>query len=86
MAYYCLFAFVPAITAIVLMYAWFSEPAEISQHIAKASQFIPAEVNAKLEHQTKKDSTSGPEKPMSSRGAEMADTLGEIAPSKKARA
>lgn len=51
MAYYCLFAMVPAITAIVLMYAWFSDPAEISQHIAKASQFIPAELQEILKTQ-----------------------------------
>ncbi len=51
MAYYCLFAFVPAISAIVLMYAWFSDPAEISHHIAKASQFIPAELQEILKTQ-----------------------------------
>lgn len=51
MAYYCLFAFVPAISAVVLMYTWFSDPAEISQHIAKASQFIPAELQEILKTQ-----------------------------------
>lgn len=51
MAYYALFAFVPAISATVLMYAWISDPAEISQHIAKASQFIPAELQQILKTQ-----------------------------------
>jgi membrane protein len=43
MAYYALFAFVPAITAIVLLYAWISDPAEISSHISKLSRFVPAQ-------------------------------------------
>jgi membrane protein len=38
---------------------------------------IGAEVNAELEHQTTRDSTTGPEQPMGQRGAVMADTLGE---------
>lgn len=40
---------------------------------------VGAELNAELEHQTKCDSTTGPPKPMGSRGAVMADTLGETA-------
>lgn len=43
MAYYALFAFVPAITAIVLIYTWVSDPLEISNHLSKVSQFVPAE-------------------------------------------
>ncbi|HEX2562128.1 YihY/virulence factor BrkB family protein [Phenylobacterium sp.] len=35
------------------------------------------ELNAEIEHQTAKDSTEGPAKPMGARGAEMADTVGE---------
>ena len=35
-----------------------------------------AELNAELEHQTRRDTTEGPEKPLGQRGAEMADTLG----------
>lgn len=38
---------------------------------------LGAELNAEMEHQTRRDTTSGPERPMGSRGAEMADTLGE---------
>ncbi|MDO1581420.1 YihY/virulence factor BrkB family protein [Rhizobium oryzicola] len=40
---------------------------------------LGAELNAELEHQTAKDTTTGPPKPMGQRGAYMADTLGEIA-------
>jgi membrane protein len=35
------------------------------------------EINAELEHQTAKDTTEGPNKPMGARGAKMADELGE---------
>ncbi len=38
---------------------------------------LGAEVNAETERQTRKDSTTGPPKPMGSRGATAADTLGE---------
>jgi membrane protein len=38
---------------------------------------IGAEVNAEMERQTRKDTTSGAEKPMGSRGAHAADTLGK---------
>jgi membrane protein len=36
-----------------------------------------AELNSEIEHQTAKDSTAGGGKPMDTRGAKMADTLGE---------
>ena len=38
---------------------------------------LGAELNSELEHQTARDSTTGPEKPMGERGATMADTVGE---------
>jgi membrane protein len=38
-----------------------------------------AELNAEIEHQTARDTTIGPEKPMGSRGATMADTVGQAA-------
>ena len=34
------------------------------------------ELNAEIEHQTAKDSTTGPPKPLGARGAKMADTIG----------
>lgn len=38
---------------------------------------VGAEINAELEHQTRKDSTTGSPKPMGKRGAYVADTVGE---------
>jgi membrane protein len=38
-----------------------------------------AELNAEIEHQTGRDTTIGPEKPMGTRGATMADTVGQAA-------
>ena len=35
-----------------------------------------AELDAEIEHQTARDSTVGPEKPLGARGAMMADTVG----------
>ena len=37
---------------------------------------LGAELNAELEHQTARDSTVGDEKPLGTRGAVMADTVG----------
>jgi membrane protein len=44
---------------------------------------LGAELNAEVEHQTVKDTTTGPPVPMGLRGAEMADTLGRAAPDKR---
>jgi membrane protein len=38
---------------------------------------VGAELNAEIEHQTAKDTTVGPEKPLGTRGASMADKIGE---------
>jgi membrane protein len=38
---------------------------------------LGAEINAEIEHQTAKDTTRGPPQPLGSRGATMADTVGE---------
>jgi membrane protein len=40
---------------------------------------VGAEINAEIEHQTERDSTTGPEKPMGERGAYVADTVGKAA-------
>ena len=45
---------------------------------------VGAELNAEIEHQTARDSTTGPDKPMGTRGATMADTVGK--PAEQARA
>jgi membrane protein len=41
---------------------------------------LGAELNAEMEHQTVRDSTTGAPLPMGARGARMADTLGKAAP------
>ena len=38
---------------------------------------VGGKLNAEMEHQTRKDTTTGPEKPMGERGAVVADTLGQ---------
>jgi membrane protein len=45
--------------------------------IAATILIVGAELNAETEHQTRRDSTTGPPRPMGSRGAMMADTVGE---------
>jgi membrane protein len=37
---------------------------------------VGAELDAEMEYQTKRDTTTGARKPMGSRGAQMADTVG----------
>lgn len=37
---------------------------------------VGAELNSEIEHQTARDSTTGAEKPLGTRGAVMADTVG----------
>jgi membrane protein len=44
---------------------------------------VGAEVNAELEHQTARDTTTGPPRPMGARGAFVADTLGAMADERK---
>lgn len=51
MSFYALLAFVPAITSFVLMYAWINDPAEISNHLAKFGNFMPAEMMKMLNSQ-----------------------------------
>lgn len=41
---------------------------------------IGAELNSEIEHQTARDSTTGPDKPLGARGAKMADTVGRAWP------
>ena len=37
---------------------------------------VGAELNAEMEHQTERDTTTGGDQPMGRRGARMADTVG----------
>jgi membrane protein len=38
---------------------------------------LGAELNAEMEHQTERDTTTGPDRPMGQRGARMADSVGK---------
>lgn len=50
--------------------------------ISASVVLLGAELNAEIEHQTARDSTSGNEKPLGERGAVMADTVGkQVGPS-----
>lgn len=51
MAYYALFAFIPALTAVVLIYAWVSDPSDISNHLNMVSRFLPPEILGMLKEQ-----------------------------------
>jgi len=53
--------------------------------ITGLSVIFGAELNAELERQTAKDTTTGPDRPMGARDAEAADTLGATAEDVKAR-
>ena len=55
--------------AIIVLMTWF--------YLSSLVMLLGAEINAELEHQTKKDSTQGNEKAFGSRGATMADTVGK---------
>jgi membrane protein len=55
--------------AVVILLMWFL--------LSSYAILIGAEINAEMERQTKKDTTTGPEKPMGARGAYAADTVGE---------
>jgi membrane protein len=57
---------------VVLVLAWFL--------LSAFSVLLGAEVNAELERQTRRDTTSGAEKPAGARGATAADTLGDASP------
>ena len=47
--------------------------------LSVALLIVGAEINAELEHQTARDSTTGTPLPIGSRGAHMADTIGKAA-------
>jgi membrane protein len=44
------------------------------------SVLLGAELDAEMERQTARDTTTGPPRPMGERGAEVADTLGDGPP------
>lgn len=61
-----------SIGAVIVLLMWF--------WLSALAVLVGAEVNAEIEHQTARDSTTGREKPMGERGAKMADSLGNFRP------
>lgn len=59
-----------SLAAAILLLLWY--------HLSVWVVLIGGELNAEAEHQTARDSTTGPEEPMGSRGAFVADTLGDV--------
>jgi membrane protein len=45
-------------------------------HLSALAVLVGAEVNAEMEHQTARDTTTGPDRPLGDRGAVVADTVG----------
>jgi membrane protein len=51
MSYFALLAFVPAISSVVLIYAWISDPSQIAAQIEMAGDVIPVEIRNTLNEQ-----------------------------------
>lgn len=60
-----------SLAAVVILLLWF--------YLSAFSIMLGAEINSEIEHQTKRDTTSGKNKPMGKRGAHDADDLGKAA-------
>lgn len=60
MAYYVLFAFVPALTSVVLIYAWVSDPGDIAKHLNAISPFLPEEIQSMVREQLQNLSSTAP--------------------------
>lgn len=58
-----------ALGGVVVMLLWF--------YLSAYLVVLGAEINAEMEHQTERDTTSGEDKPMGERGAHAADTVGQ---------
>lgn len=63
--------------AVAIMLMWF--------YVTSFVVILGAELNSEIEHQTARDTTTGSEVPMGRRGAQVADTLGQIPTSPKGR-
>ena len=61
-----------SIGAIIILLMWFL--------LSAYAVLIGAELNSEMERQTRRDTTSGQEKPLGRRGAHAADTVGESRP------
>jgi membrane protein len=62
--------------AVIVLMTWF--------YLSSFVVLLGGEINAEMEHQTAKDSTTGPAKPLGTRGAKMADEVGANAEEVKA--
>lgn len=51
MAYYIFLAIVPALTSLVLIYAWIANPSDIQEHFQKISTIIPIEISKMINEQ-----------------------------------
>lgn len=58
-----------SLAAVVILLMWL--------YLSAFIILLGAEINAEMEHQTEKDSTTGPAKPLGERRAQEADTVGE---------
>jgi membrane protein len=50
-AFYCFLAFVPALGAVIGVYAWVSDPAQVSSHLELFAQMMPREIMPILREQ-----------------------------------
>ena len=57
--------------AVLVLLMWF--------YISAYAILLGAQINAEIEHQTARDTTTGPEEPLGRREAQMADTVGRAA-------
>jgi membrane protein len=60
-----------SVGVVVVLMMWFL--------LSAYSILVGSELNAEMEHQTARDTTSGEERPRGRRGAYVADTVGESA-------
>jgi membrane protein len=58
-----------ALAAVIILLLWL--------FLSAFAVLLGAELDAEIERQTARDTTTGPERPLGERGAEVADTLGQ---------
>ena len=57
--------------------SWTLSTIEAAVFVVLVVILVGAELDAEMEHQTARDTTTGSPKPMGSRGAQVADTVGK---------
>jgi membrane protein len=63
-----------ALAAVIILLLWL--------FLSAFAVLLGAELDAEIERQTVRDTTTGPERPLGERGAEVADTVGESPPAR----